>query len=257
MTEPGTGPVFWRALARALEVVIIRLPHGLQETFLTRIIGRYVNKVPATQGLRFLLKLEADLYPLTGAKAVEHDGGTHPKHRHTGYHDFFVSRINAKEKVLDIGCGSGMLAWEMADRAGAVVTGIDTNPSNIQNAEQKFHHPRVTYRVGDAKTDFGNGKFDVVVLSNVLEHMTERTETLRAIAANVAPSRFLIRVPLFERDWRVPLKKELGLEWRLDPTHETEYTLESFADELAAAGLAITHREVRWGEIWAEARPVD
>ena len=68
----------------------------------------------------------------------------------------------------------------------------------------------------------------------------------------VHPSRFLIRVPVFERDWRVPLKRELGVEWRLDPTHETEYTLESFEKEMAAAGLRITYQEVRWGEIWAE-----
>lgn len=53
------------------------------------------------------------------------------------------------------------------------------------------------------------------------------------------------------------LKRELGVEWRLDPTHETEYTLESFAEELAAASLRITHQEVRWGEIWAEAIPDD
>jgi len=57
---------------------------------------------------------------------------------------------------------------------------------------------------------------------------------------------------LFERDWRVPLKKELGVEWRLDTTHETEYTLESFKEEIANAGLSITHLEVQWGEIWAQ-----
>jgi len=66
----------------------------------------------------------------------------------------------------------------------------------------------------------------------------------------------LIRVPLFERDWRVPLKRELGVEWRLDSTHMTEYTLESFAEEIAGAGLSIIHQEVRWGEIWAEVRPL-
>jgi hypothetical protein len=67
--------------------------------------------------------------------------------------------------------------------------------------------------------------------------------------------RFLIRVPLFERDWRVPVKQELGVEWRLDPTHETEYTQESFAEEMKQARLTVTHQEIRWGEIWAEARP--
>jgi len=62
-------------------------------------------------------------------------------------------------------------------------------------------------------------------------------------------------VPLFEREWRVPLKKELGVEWRLDATHETEYTLESFAEELDAAHLQAVYQEVRWSEIWCEAHP--
>ena len=66
----------------------------------------------------------------------------------------------------------------------------------------------------------------------------------------------LIRVPLFERDWRIPLRRELGVEYRLDPTHETEYTLESFAAEMHEAGLRVTHQEVRWGEVWAECEPV-
>ena len=55
----------------------------------------------------------------------------------------------------------------------------------------------------DAKTDFGNEHFDVVVLSNVLEHLIERVETLRALTSNVAPSRFLIRVPLFVQEGEI------------------------------------------------------
>jgi hypothetical protein len=75
------------------------------------------------------------------------------------------------------------------------------------------------------------------------------------VAKTVRPSRVLLRVPVFERDWRVPLKEELGLDYRLDPTHCTEYTLESFSKEMNDARFAVTHQEVRWGEIWAEAVP--
>ena len=99
------------------------------------------------------------------------------------------------------------------------------------------------------------GHFSVVVLSNVLEHLRGRPEFLRRLAQSAQPERILIRVPLYERDWRVPLKQELGVEWRLDRTHETEYTLESFAQEVDQAGLRTVHLEVRWGEIWAEVLP--
>ena len=102
-----------------------------------------------------------------------------------------------------------------------------------------------------------DGSFSVIILSNVLEHLPERPSFLRQLYQNTKPDRLLIRVPLFERDWRVPLKRELGVEWRLDPTHETEYTIESFAQEMAEAQLQITYQEVRWGEIWAEVVPIE
>ena len=100
-----------------------------------------------------------------------------------------------------------------------------------------------------------NERPDVVILSNILEHLPARPFFLKYLQEVAMPSRILIRVPLFERDWRVPLKVELGVDWRLDPTHETEYTLESFASEMEAAGLRLQQQEVRWGEIWAEVIP--
>jgi hypothetical protein len=61
-------------------------------------------------------------------------------------------------------------------------------------------------------------------------------------------------VPLSTRDWRVPLRKELGLFHFSDPTHYTEYTQESFEDEIRQAGLQVTDLRINWGEIWAEAK---
>ena len=46
---------------------------------------------------------------------------------------------------------------------------------------------------------------------------------------------------------------ELGVDYRLDSTHCTEYTQESFTEEMGQAGLEIVHKEIRWGEIWCEA----
>lgn len=222
---------------------------------LTDLAWRKSNSLPPDEALRFLFDLEARIYPRIGELAVDYGGGVHTKHRHTRYHDFFVGRIEWGERVLDIGCGNGALAFDVAERAGATVAAIDLNEANIAKARDKFPHPNVAYRLGDALTEPFAEEFRTVILSNVLEHLPGRPDFLRRVVERVAPERFLLRVPLFERDWRVPLKRELGTEWRLDATHETEYTLESFAEEMAAAGCEVTHQEVRWGEIWAEARP--
>ena len=220
-------------------------------TLLTEVKSRTQNLPPA-DALRLLFDLDAKLYNLQGAMSVKYGNGLHTKHRHTQYHNFFVNRLSPAEHVLDIGCGNGALAFDMANKAKAIVTGIDLSKDNIETAKNRFSHPNVTYICGNALTDLPHGAFDTIVLSNVLEHLPERSTFLRSIQERLTPKRYLIRVPLFERDWRVPLKKELGMEWRLDLTHETEYTLESFAEEIAQAGLICTHQEVRWGEIWCE-----
>ncbi len=168
------------------------------------------------------------------------------------YHDFFTSRIASHNRVLDIGCGIGAVAYDIATTSGAQVVGMDINAESIKTARQRYQHPRLEFRTGDALETLLGEKFSVVILSNVLEHLPGRPAFLRRVQETLQPKRMLIRVPLFERDWRVPLKKELGVEWRLDDTHETEYTLESFADEMRAAGLTTHTLEVRWGEIWAE-----
>ena len=92
-------------------------------------------------------------------------------------------------------------------------------------------------------------------MSNVLEHIDDRVGFIKKVQKEIAPKRWLIRVPRFDRDWIVPLAQELGLDSRLDETHFTEFTPESFEQETGEAGLKISYIESRWGELWAELTP--
>lgn len=56
---------------------------------------------------------------------------------------------------------------------------------------------------------------------------------------------------MINRDWITLYKKELGVEWRSDPTHFTEYTLESLKNELEKADLNFKKYSIQFGEIWA------
>jgi SAM-dependent methyltransferase len=209
--------------------------------------------VDARRLLRWLLRLDNLLYHATTRAAVWSGGGVHPKRRLTGYHAFFVARVEPGDRVLDIGCGDGALAAALARERDARVTGLDRDGAAIRAARAAWPDPRLDFVEGAAR-HLPAGKFDVVVLSNVLEHLDARTTFLRETVEHTGARRLLIRVPLFERDWRVPLKRELGVDYRLDPTHRIEYTLAELDAELAAAGLAVEERLVRWGEIWAACR---
>ena len=244
-----------RFICQTLSHVVSRLPSSVLSNFIYYTVFYHIRFLSLQQGVRFLMFLDSRLYLLHGNAAVKYGNGLHIKHRYMRYHDFFVHRIRPGERVLDVGCGIGVVAYNIATKAGAEVTGIDLNARNIIQAQEQFRHEHICYRVGDVLTDLPDERFDVVILSNVLEHIEDRVEFLRNLCRTVSPNRILIRVPLFERDWRVPLKQELGVEYRLDPNHFIEYTHETFAAEINEAGMTIAYLESRWGEIWAEVIP--
>lgn len=207
------------------------------------------------EGLRLVFTIEKALYGLTGSEAIRYGNGLHTKHRHTKYHDFFCNRLRAGETVLDIGCGNGALAHDMAEKAGAVVTGIELSEKNYRNAVKHFSHARVTFIYGDALKDLHANTFETIVMSNVLEHLEDRIGFLIHLQKRISPRRWLFRVPLYERDWRVPLMEEIGVDYRLDPGHYIEYTREGFVEEISLSGLKEVEMDIRWGEIWCEAVP--
>jgi SAM-dependent methyltransferase len=207
-------------------------------------------------GLRHLLALDNEIEWQLDKQAIALDGGVHAKHRLMRYHDFFVDRVRRGDRVLDIGCGKGELAYDLVQRAGARVVGIDSNADYLRFARTRFTAPELDFVEGDVLVELPEGPFDVVILSNVLEHIGPRRELLRRLVEEAAPTRMLVRVPMWSRHWAVPLRRELGLFAYNDPTHEIEYEPDQLRDELAAAGLAITEQVLNWGEIWVEARPV-
>lgn len=208
-----------------------------------------------SKAMRELLEAYADAYYAMDRGAIDYDGGVHAKHRLTGYHDFFVERIHPGERVLDVGCGKGELAYDVAERAGATVVAIDRAAWALEFARTHFTHPRVTYVQADALAYEADSAFDAAILSNVLEHVGPRIELLRSLRERAYVGRLLIRVPMIDRDWVVPLRRELGLSYFSDPEHEVEYMPDILRAELAAAGWEMGEPQLVWGEIWVEANP--
>ena len=92
-------------------------------------------------------------------------------------------------ECLDIGCGGGILS-ERLSRLGARVTGIDASESSINVAKQHSIKSRleINYRcitttdlLKNEKEKFLN-KFDIVIASEVIEHVNERKVFLSDIS---------------------------------------------------------------------------
>lgn len=98
----------------------------------------------------------------------------------------------AGKKVLDVGCGGGILSESMA-RRGADVTGIDLGTENLKaaalHAEQSALHETLRYQhipIEElAKTHAG--QFDVVTCMEMLEHVPDPSSIVQACFELLAP----------------------------------------------------------------------
>jgi 2-polyprenyl-3-methyl-5-hydroxy-6-metoxy-1,4-benzoquinol methylase len=82
------------------------------------------------------------------------------------------------KRVLDLGCGSGGLLVALAEN-GARGTGVDLKEERIIEAQRmaRQHSVEVQFLAGDVLTmDCFEKPFDLVILSEVVEHLIYRSE---------------------------------------------------------------------------------
>ena len=96
--------------------------------------------------------------------------------------------------VLDVGCGGGILAESMAN-LGARVTGIDLVDKALKVAQLHLLESgkRVDYRLISIETlaQLEPASFDVITCMEMLEHVPDPGETVRACAQAVRPGGWL------------------------------------------------------------------
>jgi 2-polyprenyl-6-hydroxyphenyl methylase/3-demethylubiquinone-9 3-methyltransferase len=101
-------------------------------------------------------------------------------------------------RILDIGCGGGILCEPLA-RLGAAVVGADPSPNNIEAA--KLHAEGnaliIDYRLtaAEALADAGE-RFDVVLAMEVVEHVTDMGLFVRRCAEMVKPGGLMVAATL-------------------------------------------------------------
>ncbi len=208
----------------------------------------------SSRGLSRIFLIKDKLEWVINERALSYGIGLHPKHRLTDYHNFFIERISDGQKVLDVGCGVGLVAINMASKLpNCEILGIDINKKNINIAKKLLREENLEnlkFILGDI-TQKENIKADVVVLSNVLEHINDRMEFLKNLYLMTGSNKFLIRVPLFERDWQIALRKELNIYYFSDLDHKIEHRVDEFKKEIHQSNFLIKELITIWGEIWA------
>jgi SAM-dependent methyltransferase len=97
-------------------------------------------------------------------------------------------------RVLDVGCGTGFLLERLAERGFSGV-GIDLSPESVAHARRRLAEigaaARLSAEVGSAYEPPA-GPFDLIALTDVLEHLEDPRACLRALRERLAPGGLLV-----------------------------------------------------------------
>lgn len=129
-------------------------------------------------------------------------------------------------KLLDIGCGGGLLSEPMR-RLGFEVTAVDASERNVQVAAAHAAETGldIDYRAATAEQleAEGAGPFDVILNMEVIEHVADPAEYLRTAARLLAPGGVMIVATLNRTLKALALAKvgaEYVLRWVPAGTHD-------------------------------------
>lgn len=122
--------------------------------------------------------------------------------------DFSRLPIRPGDRILDIGCGSGRHTCEAYRLKGVRVTGADRSPHDLQQARERLClHDRLGEHGGGiwclsaadvTRMPFSDACFDLVVCSEVLEHIPDHRSAIDEILRVLKPGKpFVVSVPRY------------------------------------------------------------
>ncbi|RAU21367.1 SAM-dependent methyltransferase [Paramagnetospirillum kuznetsovii] len=163
--------------------------------------------------------------------------------------DLVAERIKPAVRVLELGCGTGLLTRRLLARLGpeARLLATDLSPAMIERTRQGISDPRLSLAVMDAEQPTGGG-YDLIVSSLAAQWFGDLRATLGGLAGLLAPGGTLLVATLGARtflEWRAA-HADLGLTSGVaDYPDAAELAAMLPGAEVEAAPFAMTYPDAR------------
>jgi 2-polyprenyl-3-methyl-5-hydroxy-6-metoxy-1,4-benzoquinol methylase len=157
-------------------------------------------------------------------------------------HDAIIRLIPEGSRVLDVGCGPGLLCRKVKSRVPAAeVTGVDFSRYMIARNQERDGSLGIDYRCLDIRTELASieDQFDVVAMCEVLEHLEEPEFVVESAMGLLKPGgRFILTCPHGDG---IP-----------DPEHVRLWDHDELFHLLAPYGetVSFTHFPPPWFHVW-------
>ena len=100
----------------------------------------------------------------------------------------FKLRTIKQLRLCDLGCGRGWMAAQLASVGR--VTGVDLSPGGIKLASERW--PFIHFECADILSYQSEQPFDLIVSSEVIEHIQEKERFVQAVVRNIKPRGFAV-----------------------------------------------------------------
>jgi 2-polyprenyl-3-methyl-5-hydroxy-6-metoxy-1,4-benzoquinol methylase len=102
--------------------------------------------------------------------------------------------VSGAGEIAEVGCGHGLLQRQIEDKYGKRVTGFDLNEYGLKHNVSRTSRV-CCYDIHQRNEEF-RGKFDLILLFDVLEHISDEDSFLDALLFHLAPEgKLVIHVP--------------------------------------------------------------
>lgn len=184
--------------------------------------------------------------------------GEYPRHKLAKHQDFFISNLADCKRIVALGGGYGAVVRSVAlTYPNSTNVGIDNDLNRLSQASQSRNLDNVSFELLDIYDLEDYEAFDGAILPNVLEHVENRIEFLKAIRLKTRIKKLLVRVPDFQRHLSIPLRRNFGVNYFQDAYLKIEHTVTELRWEVQQARFAIKNIFAVWGENWTVCTPTN
>ncbi len=167
--------------------------------------------------------------------------------------NFKKLKIPARSRILDIGCGSGRHLAAAYALEEVMVVGADANFEDLKKAQDRlnFHdmvgeHGNGRWSLNTAditRLPYGDATFDLVICSEVLEHIPNHHQAMAEIIRVLKPGcQLVVSVP---RKWPETICWTLSRGYRNDPGgHVRIYNADQLVERIESMG--VRHWYTHW-----------